>query len=213
MTNYIYSLVLLLCVLVAMYYRNALVKEMSFIFWLVTSTFVIEIIGLYHLKVLKNHIDWLYDLFLTVEFGLMVMYFQRIISNKSITKLIPFCFFLIFIWYLIGPFYLGNTSAWFSILFQVIALVLCILCTTYLRQIILMSFEELLFHNPNFWITTGILFFYGGVFFQMSFYKYMFTVDKNSARQLYIIINHLLNILMYSLFTYGFICKAKYQRS
>jgi len=60
---------------------------------------------------------------------------------------------------------------------------------------------------PEFWICTGILFFQTGAFFLMGLLNYLTRTSIDVATKLYSI-NHLLNILLYSLYTIGFVCKV-----
>lgn len=212
MSNYIYTFVLIICVLVGFYHQNALNKPVRYIFWLVCITLLVESIGLYNLKVAHKSVEWLYDSFLFVEYALMALYFRDIIvsvpTKKAITVSVP----ILFSWILVSFIFSREMFLWTSISFLLVAFLLCIYSCIYLRQMLQVHIEDHLSQNPHFWISTGILFFYAGTFFQSGLHKYLATVDRETANQLYMIINHMLNIILYSLFTYGFICKAKYQK-
>jgi len=64
---------------------------------------------------------------------------------------------------------------------------------------------------PEFWVCTGILFFFAGTFFQMGLHSFLFRTNRELANRLYVI-NHLLNILLYGLLTVGFLCKASQKK-
>ncbi len=212
MSNYIYTFVLTICVLVGMFHQNALYKPVRYIFWLVCTTLLVELIGLYYLKVVQQHIDWVYDSFLFLEYLLMALYFRDIIISISVKNLINVTIPSVFLWIMLGLIFSGTIFIWTTISFLLVAFLLCIFSCIYLRQMLQVYTEENLSQNPHFWISTGILFFYAGTFFQTGLHKYLTTIDRETANQLYMIINHMLNIILYSLFTYGFICKATYQK-
>lgn len=79
-------------------------------------------------------------------------------------------------------------------------------------------FKQLLLSNddiidkPDFWYVTGILFFNAGFFFLSGFINFISEKDSNLASKLYSI-NHILNIIYYSLITYGFICQRRLAKS
>ena len=84
--------------------------------------------------------------------------------------------------------------------------VLTIYAILFFKQVL--NLDENIYPNPYFWIVTGILFFYGGYFFLSGFINYISSKDPIFARKLFSI-NHLLNIIYYSLVTYGFICQQR----
>lgn len=85
-----------------------------------------------------------------------------------------------------------------------------ILSLVYFKQ--LLDSDVNVVKNPNFWIVTGILFFNAGFFFLSGFVSYLSQKDLELARKLFSI-NHLLNIIYYSLVAYGFICQRRLAKS
>jgi hypothetical protein len=172
MSNYIYTFVLIICVLVGVYHQNALNKPIRYIFWLVSITLLVESVGLYHLKVVHKSVEWLYDSFLFVEYALMALYFRDIIVSISVKKAILISIPLLFFWILISFIFNREIFLWTSFSFLLVAFLLCIYSCVYLRQMLQIHIEDHLSQNPHFWISTGILFFYAGTFFQSGLHKY-----------------------------------------
>lgn len=65
---------------------------------------------------------------------------------------------------------------------------------------------------PFFWINAGNLFFYPGMFFLMSFLNVLIENDPALLSILYNLINRLMNYLLYTLFTIGFLCTVRKQK-
>lgn len=65
-------------------------------------------------------------------------------------------------------------------------------------------------HHPEFWWVAGILFFYfGSVIFNL-FYQ---SIEiKLFNRSIYYYLSTILNLILYSLWTYSFLCRAKQQK-
>ncbi len=66
-----------------------------------------------------------------------------------------------------------------------------------------------LLRMPFFWINAGNLFFYPGMFFLMSFLNVLIENDPALLNVLYNLINRLLNYMLYTLFTIGFLCTIR----
>jgi hypothetical protein len=213
MSNYIYTFVLTICVSVALFHRSAFIGSTKYIFWLVCVTWLVEIVGLYYLKVLEKDGDWLYDIYVPIYYCIAACYFHSIITNTSLRSAILTSIPILLLCHLIGYILRNQINSWSTISFLLLSLLLSILSCLYLAQILLSAEEDHLSRNPNFWITTGFLFFYAGAFFQSGLHKYLENLDKNTADKLFMNINHMLNIILYGLFTYGFVCQIKYRKS
>ncbi|WP_341226185.1 hypothetical protein [uncultured Arcticibacterium sp.] len=65
---------------------------------------------------------------------------------------------------------------------------------------------------PHFWIVTGIALFHTGTFMVMGLVNYTYSIDPEMATNIYSI-NHILNIIYYSLIAYGFYIQWKSTKS
>jgi hypothetical protein len=211
---YLYLTVLLLCVLVGLYYRHALVGHYRYVLWLVVITLVlVEAVGYYYLTVFGRVATWIFHLYQPVEYALLALYFYGIIKQPVVKKAILVSMPIVLVANILNATIgqgLGKLST-YTFLFS--AFLFCVWAIMYFRQLLSTEIDIVIWENPNFWICIGVLFFYGGVFFQMGLTNYLIQTDRPMAEFLYKLINHLLNVVMYGLFTYGFICQAKYRNT
>lgn len=176
-------------------------------FLYVVITFLTEMLGYYslYLSPEKKVNVLLYNLYAPLSFGILSLFFYLIIENQTLKKGIMFVTSMVLIIIISFSFADSNQQINFRLLLFSFA-VLTIYAVLFLRQIL--HSDENIYPNPYFWMVTGILFFYGGYFFLSGFINYISSKDPIFARKLFFI-NHLLNIIYYSLITYGFICQRK----
>jgi hypothetical protein len=174
----------------------------------ILCTFFVEWIGFYSLYLgPKKQINTIiYSIFNPLEFSLIGAYFYSIIEIKKQQKYILIIILIVVLTEITGSFFklsmfrLLMIAYFFSSVFSLF----------YLKK--LLDEEANILQNPNFWIVTGILFFNAGFFFLSGFVTYVSQRDLQLAQKLFSI-NHLLNIIYYSLITYGFICQRNLAKS
>ncbi|RDB03665.1 hypothetical protein DVG78_22415 [Runella aurantiaca] len=173
----------------------------------VVLTFVTETLGYYSLYIsAEKKVNFLlYNIYAPLSFSILSIFFYKIIENENIKKILfiltPLAV-LISIYFVFGS---SNSKLNYRILlFSMV--ILSMYCIIFFKQTL--NTEENFFSNPHFWIVTGILFFYAGFFFLSGFINYISSKDIILARKLHTI-NHLLNIVYYSLVTFGFICQRR----
>ena len=177
----------------------------------VLITFLVEYIGFYLLyinPIEKIHFH-LYVFYRPIGFLVLSLFFSKIVSNPAVSKLILFLIPVI----LLASLYfmlMGKDSKFHSQFGLVSKFLLVIYSILYLKQIL--NSEESIFSYPYFWTVTGILTFYAGYFFLSGFINYISVQNLELAQKLFNI-NHFLNIIYYSLITYGFICQRRLAKS
>ena len=80
-----------------------------------------------------------------------------------------------------------------------------ILCTYILFNLEVTEGRSIL-KNQYFWICSGILTFFGTTFFFNSVYTYVLHMDGSKARELFVIINGPLNLILYAFIIIGILC-------
>ena len=206
-----YLAVLTVSLGVALWQRNSLTASLVWILVLVCMTWVVETIG-YGLLRTNQPNFWLYQLFTPIEYGLLAGFFHAILLSDLARKAIVGSVFLVFasavVYAVRVGVHLPNSYSymlgaalsvfWASLFFYEL----------YHRQETY-RLKEL----PEFWISTGVLIFFAGSFFQMGLLTYLIrTGNGEIANRLYLI-NHLLNIFLYSLYAVGFLCRKKLSTS
>ena len=174
-------------------------------------TLIIELIGYYCLYFsLERKVNvYLYNVYIPIGFSLLSLFFYLIVKSQFIKRII----------FLVIPI-IVSVNIFFIIqspkpelnrgLFLYLKGLLIIYSIIYLHQII--NSEESISSNSNFWVVTGIIFFYSGYFFLSGFIDYISKNNLQLAQKLFIL-NPLLNIIYYSLITYGFICQRRLAKS
>ncbi len=206
--NYLYMAVLSISFIIGSKNYFTLTKIQKSILYFVILSFFTEWIGFYYLYLsdIKKVNTVVYYLFSPLEFFFISTFFAGLIISKIIKKIILILIPIVGVIFL----YFGLPSksdlmANFN-LFMISNFLFASYSIIYLKQ--LLEKEIIFFNEPTFWIVLGILFFETGFFFLSGFIKYIGIQNINLARKLFSL-NHILNIIYYSLITYGFICQAR----
>ena len=210
--NYSYMCTLTVCFFLGTCFFYFLNKDTKIIWLLVFVTFVVEWLGFYNKHIADEHLikPILYQLFSPVEALLFCAYFVKILKTKSfinIVYILVFIAIIIFTLDLLKNRFISLQNFKYYLLPIIFYVLFSIL---YLKELLDSSLD--INSNPNFWIVTGILFFYSGFFFLSGFINFIAEKDLPLAKKLYSI-NHILNIIYYSLITYGFICQRRLAKS
>lgn len=207
--RYAYLLVLTFCLGVALSQRGYLDGNFRWLFWLVVVTWVVDVAGTLLRNTINNHP--LYHVFQPVEYGLFAMYYFHTLRHPVVRKLIQLSIGLMVVFSIINALFFQSIWTQNSHSFMLEATLLLVWSGVYFFQLYTNFIPQKLWELPEFWVSTGILFFYAGSFFQMGLHRYIVQVDEALARKLWVI-NLLLNILLYSLITVGFLCKASQKK-
>lgn len=190
-------------------------KPSRTIFWVnfyITVTFFVEWIAFYSLNISdKRQVSVeLYNLYIPFSFFIISGYFSSLLKSNISQIFLGISVPIVLLFYILKD--VGDIS--FLMLnyktYMVTFAITTIYCILYFIEILKEDFD--LLPNANFWIVTGMLFFYSGFFFLSGFINFLAGQDKVLARKLFSI-NHILNIIYYSLITYGFICQRRLAKS
>ena len=206
----LYLSTLILCFGIGVFCIKSFDKKNIYILIYVGINIVVEITGGYYLyfSTTKTIISHLYNYQAILEIVLLGGYFQIFLDSNFLKKIITFLKVAIPIICLYFEFFSKQNQFANYQYFIISNFIFVILSIVGFRQ--LLEKQEII-NDPNFWIITGILFFNAGFFFLSGFINYISSKDLELARKLFII-NHLLNIIYYSLITYGFICQRRLVR-
>lgn len=180
---------------------------------LMMVTFSVELTVLIMLRWfhVKND-QWLYNLFLPVEYCFYGVYFYQILRGKIIrTLLIVFIFvFPVFEWG--TTFLVFKLKGWNS--YQAIAgnLFIVLFCVSYYYELFISPEYPEMKKNQDFWIVTGLMIFYSCNLPFVGALDYLAYHAENLADIFGEILRYLA-MLMYSLITYAYLCRIPIQRS
>ena len=147
---------------------------------------------------------WLYNLFMVVEFPAYAWFYLQIIGQKRLRAIIWFFLVIFPIFWLVIVWKLGLTT-WSGVTITAGSFFSALFALMYLYRIVtapeIMSLRTL----PEFWIATGMLIFYLGSF---AFFGMLNVILKHfEVAERLLAVYQLLDILMYGLFRYGFLCR------
>ncbi len=201
---------LTICLFVVLYKRKYLTGNFRWLFWLICFTWVAESVGLY-LMIMHTNNGFVFHILQLIEYALIALFYRDSFPKIRTQKIVVGSIFGFFTFCLIDTLTLEPLSTPNSNQFLVEAILLICWSTYYLRQILQREKYLPLRSIPEFWISTGVLFFYAGAFFLMGLLNYLTKTDLALAKRLFFI-NHLLNIILYGLYIIGFIWKTEQER-
>ncbi|WP_131458335.1 hypothetical protein [Jiulongibacter sediminis] len=208
----IYQLVLYGSMVAGILFRKSIFPSSRYIFYLILITSVVETIGLFSLKLYDKPASVIYDFFQPIELILIGLYFLGKYQeqvNKVLSKvLVGIGILFLIAYHIIREFY--ELKAYYD--FLIVAFIVSILSILFLIEVLRYHLDKELLKYEVFWISTGILVFHAGSFVLMGTVVYVYLLNPKLASQLYSI-NHLLNIIYYSLITYAFYIQWKSTKS
>lgn len=206
-TLFLYYSSLTICLLIALYQGKHLASNFRWLFWLVCFTWVAESWGLYLMLKHENNY-FIFHILQPVEYTLLALYFKDSIRAISARKLIIASIPGFILFCLIDVAWFESISAPNSYCFMLEAILLIGWSGYYLYQLLQRESYVPLRSIPEFWVGAGVLFFYAGAFFLMGLLNYLTKTDYALAKRLFFI-NHLLNIILYGLYSVGFLWKVE----
>lgn len=159
----------------------------------------------YTLQMLDNSLQ-VYNIAHLIYFMTYAIYFTWLIRLRAIRRLLRGFLYLYPIFWLVVVFFIFKWDEWNSYVFVVGALFTIIWSLAYCYELFVSEETFVFTCHSEFWIALGLLSFYLCNLPYMGMFNFL---SKNYANMLHVL-QHLLlvfNILMYSLFSYAFICQ------
>lgn len=202
----------LICLIAAfIYIRNDVDKFYKITRYYLFIVCTVEFGGRILTRIYHQHNTWLYTLFLFVEATYIAYGIYHFMKPYKIAKLPVYIAYTIFvILYLLEIFQNGlagqNTK---PILYLSVMVTLSSLWYYYL---LLKSdnFVVLRMHEPFWWIAGILLFYFGGIVITLFEPIFNAKIHDNHTLRYYIFI--LLNLILYSFWTYSFICRKRQRK-
>jgi hypothetical protein len=205
--NYIYLATILIAFLTSLIcFRLDLSIHFKVFSLLLALTFIVEIGSVIIGRVLhhKNNF-WIYNAFTLPEFWIYGYFYHKAITVRVLRKIV-FLFLLIFpIFWFITVFFIFGFNVWNSYVLIVGSFFSVVLALMYYYQMVTAREFRSIRDLPEFWIATGMLIFYLGALPYFGTLNFLISYSRSAATRLLTILK-ILDILMYSLFSYGFLC-------
>jgi hypothetical protein len=199
-----HSLILLALLLSYLPYKKG-AKKALFLVLVLLATFIVESIT----AVLRtNHIkgfSWIYHVFNLFEYTLFCLYYVKNCTVKKYKSVVIWSIpvFIIFS-FCISCFLYGFTSLP-ALNINIEGLLLFIIYTQLLFNLDV-HLKMSIYNHPDFWISTGVLIYFGGVFVYFSLYRTLVYLDRKENLKLFGTITQPLNIILYCCIIIGLIC-------
>ena len=165
------------------------------------------------LYTLKRSNHFIFNIYILVQFifyfGIFYKTFQS--KNLKLTTLIISLAFVIYYWFNIifkTGFYIFNSAG--NSLGSILTIFCCLL---YFVSLFTSEAVVNYFRISMFWIATGLLFFFVGNFIYLSLMGYIVKHNLDSGGNFYRYIMVTLNLLMYGLFSLGFISNQLWKKT
>jgi hypothetical protein len=175
--------------------------------YIVVFVFIAEISNRYWLYgILHRPNLQAYNFVFLVEPMVYALYFLQIIRQSTVRKLIIgfLCLFPLFWFFTV--YFIFQFTEWNSYVLVVGGFFTVLWSVAYLYEIITFETHIRLQNHSEFWVSVGLLIFYVCNIPLMGMYNFILTHFPKISYSI-IPINLSANIIMYSLFTYAFICK------
>lgn len=208
----VYLVVLFIALTAGIINRKQLPGYFQPLYALLAVTFIVETTSLFLLMYTRVNTQPAYHLLLPATYAVHAFVYAKAFNKKTTSQylyasaaLFTILHIILSIW--VQPIYVANSYA------HMVADVLMVtISLSYLYHLMKERLQTPIQNIPLFWISTGNLFFYSGVFFLLGFLNYLLRTNKELASKLFTII-YLLNYIVYSLYTVGFLSVRKWRKS
>jgi hypothetical protein len=202
----VYYLFYILCLIFSFFRTNA-IKGIK----LLRAVLVLGLLNEFYVEVrqyMGKEENFSHFLYIPLEYCLLTLFYCQQTKKKYLryAMLISIPIYLCLAYYFAFTFY--NFRSYPSIVYN-IGCVFSIIWLTLIMFTVEMIENISIVKIPVFWLTSGLLVFYAGVYFFNTAYSYLLVSNQLVASEIRTYINLGLNIILYTFWTYAFICSAK----
>lgn len=153
----------------------------------------------------------IYYIYLPFEYLMLTLFFAKSVKMNSSQRIIVFSIPVYLMIYVALLFYYYPKFEYPGMIYNLGCLIIIIWAVIRLFNLEIVD-EVSIVKNPLFWICTGLLILYTGVFFYNAVYNYLLHAKSELASSLRLIINMNLNYLFYLAWIYAFICSIRLKK-
>lgn len=178
--------------------------------YLLAVVVVTEYTGYYIGSVLhKRNIEY-YNVSTMVEFVIYFNYFKEILNRKKIKFIANLCFYIYPILWLLNILFIQGFYHFHTYTMLLGGVLTILFSILYFQELLLLYTRIDPIKTAAFWICTGLLFFYTVDLINDYLLTFTHSIKfSNTKMTLFKIINHTLNIILYSCFIIAFRCYRK----
>lgn len=148
----------------------------------------------------------IYNCYMLGQYLAFAYYFQQIIQSSRVRKGIQAFLYLYPVFWYFLVFFVFQFNEWNSYVFIIGGVCTILWAIVYCYELLAADEPVMLRYNGTFWIAIGLVFFYVCNVPYMGMYRFLTEYHTNLATLLWIPLQ-ISNIVMYSLFTYAFVCQ------
>jgi hypothetical protein len=190
-------------------------KRISSYLWLfpffLALALVVEILGWQLSEKAQNNAD-LYNFFSVSAFAYYMRLIMDVVHSRKAKKVILGVMTLYVIISLINIFFIQKINNFHTMTYSIGCFLIVVISIYYFYELLQVPRSIDLKKEPSFWIVAGLLFFYICTLPILGVLNFLFSFPGVIGRSLEDIIS-ILNVLLYSLFTIGFLCRISFRRS
>jgi hypothetical protein len=165
------------------------------------GSLVVEVVGSYFSSIGRNNVI-LYDVFSTIEFCFYLWIISILITDSRVKLIARLTIPVYVIITTLNVLYFQGPRIFHTATYSLGCLLIVIFCIYYFYELFRNPKSVKLNNSPEFWICSGLLFFYCCGFPLYGFLNYWGEFIRTN----FILIFTILNIFLYSLFTIAFLC-------
>ena len=174
-------------------------------------TLVVEILG-WQLSEHGKHNTDLYNFFSVAAFTYYMYLLMEVVYSRRAKRNILYTMSLYAIISLGNILFVQKINSFHTMTYSLGCLLIVVVSMYYFYELLQVPRSIDLKKEPVFWIAAGLLFFYICTLPVLGVLNYLFSIPGVIGRSLEDIIS-ILNVLLYSLFTIGFLCRINFRRS
>ena len=154
----------------------------------------------------------IYNIYILIQDSFYAVYFMLIISSSIAKKVIIFFLILFPAFWIATTFFILGANAWNSYAIMLGDIFIVYFSVIYLYELFVSEKLVKLHLSPEFWIATASVIYFSSELPLTGMLNYMATNYPEQTLVLFKILQ-LLNIIMYSIFIYAFLCRVKINTS
>jgi len=153
----------------------------------------------------------LYNFFTCFEFMFYIIFFMYLFPGANTKKKMILVMLLYFIITVLNIFFFQGRKVFHTYTYMLGCLIVVVLAILYFYYLLRFPETGTLTRNPYFWIVAGLMFFYTCTFTLFGLNNFIANTIRQYTENLFII-QDILNILLYTSFTIGFLCKINIRK-
>ncbi len=199
-----HSLILIAFILAVLSYRKG-GQDVFYLMLMLLSAFVVEAAaGFFKYYHIKGQ-SWIYHVYNLVEYAFLSMYYIRNCNVIKFKQAVGWSMIIFILFGLVVSSFLYHFHSMPALNINVEGLLLCLMYTHLLFSIET-DVKLPVYGHPDFWISVGVLIFFGGAFVYFNVYRTLLHLNYEQTLMMFGRIMNPLNIVLYVCIIIGLLC-------